>query len=92
MLQKNEITHDYLFRNVRTIASQLCSGGCRATQLPYVTASKVQHDSCCISAIDEVSQFRNAVWGSGMMFVELRRTRILTKGNSQFVLNLKSDT
>jgi hypothetical protein len=40
----------------------------------------------------EVSQFRDAVWGSGMMFVELRRTRILTEGNSQFVLNLKSDT
>jgi hypothetical protein len=39
-----------------------------------------------------VSQFQNAVWGSGMMFVELRRTRILSEGNSQFVLNLKSDT
>jgi hypothetical protein len=37
----------------------------------------------------KISQFGDAVWGSNMMSVELRKTRILSEGNSLFVLSME---
>jgi hypothetical protein len=55
-----------------------------------VTKSKVQAGAVtpCLVSITVLE----CSIGSGMMFVELRRTRTLSEGNSLFVLSMESNS